>query len=206
MIWITDAGSSGAFGIVCACVGMAAASFFIYALHDWAEALAARAMGDKTVGLSFSYVGQMRSGFNIMSTVMLLLFGIGWKTHIKSDETRRARSIGTSLCGPLACFALGIIVFIILQAASRLYAEHSILILETVIYLLKGAFRACIMISVFSLFPLKPFDGGYILRALCPGRLQTLMDSSEKISLAAAIFVTALVSALGLSGGINLNI
>lgn len=107
MIWITDAGSSGAFGIVCACVGMAAASFFIYALHDWAEALAARAMGDKTVGLSFSYVGQMRSGFNIMSTVMLLLFGIGWKTHIKSDETRRARSIGTSLCGAAGVLCTG---------------------------------------------------------------------------------------------------
>ena len=206
MIWITDAGSSGVFGIICVCLGMIASSFFIYAVHDWVEALVARAMSDKEVRPSLSYGKQLRSSYNIMSTIMLVLFGIGWKKHIKSDETSRARSIAVSLCGPLACFVLSIIAFVILQTAAKLYIEHSILILEATVYIFKGVFRACITISVFSMFPLKPFDGGYILRALCPGRLQALLDRSEKLSPAAVILVTALVSVLGLSGGVNLNI
>lgn len=206
MIWITDSGSAGTWAVVCVCLGMAVSSFLIYALHDWAENLAARAMGNRNAKLSFSYIGQMRSGINLVSTAMLILFGIGWKPRAELSERSRLKNLVISLCGPAVCFAAGIGVFFLLRALTGLYYEYGSWLTETLVYVFKGVFRACTMTAVFSLFPMLPFDGGCILRAILPERLQPIMDRSEKISLTAILTLTALASVYGLSGGINLSI
>jgi Zn-dependent protease len=154
------------------------------ALHEYAHARAAVAMGDFTPRMMGRLTVNPLAHIDPIGLVMLLVARFGWAKPVVINphnfRDRKKGEILVALAGPamnflLAFLALGVMIF--LTHTMRMEMSYG---LRAVLWLIVVY---NINFGVFNLIPLPPLDGSRILMAVLPYELQYRFAGLERYSM-----------------------
>lgn len=153
-----------------ALLGIAAALVLGLVLHDGAQTLAARALGDDTPVRAKRLTAGLGPRTDPYGAVAAVVVGWGWGTPVPMEQrwrARRGRLAITLMAGPLTYLGLTLLAVLALR-----YVVDPVRLLE------EFPGRACAALAytwgalvIVSLLPLPPLDGGRTLFALAPQSL-----------------------------------
>ena len=154
------------------------------ALHEYAHARAAVAMGDFTPKLMGRLTLNPMAHIDPIGLVLLLVARFGWAKPVvinpNNFRDRKRGEILVALAGPAMNFLLafiGLAVMIFLTHTMRMemsYGLRSVLFLIVVYNINFG---------VFNLIPIPPLDGSRILAAILPYEMRYRFASLERYSM-----------------------
>jgi Zn-dependent protease len=135
-------------------------------VHDAAQVLAARALGDPTPLRSGRLTWRLPPHVEVFGAVAAVIVGYGWGAPVPMAErwrARRWRLAGALLAGPVSYVILAVLGVVALRAS----LGHGTLVPNACLF---AAATWCAL-TVVSLVPLWPLDGGRIMFALAPPTL-----------------------------------
>ncbi len=138
-------------------------------IHEYAHALAASALGDRTAQdngrLSLNPLAHM----DLIGTLMLLFAGFGWGKPVPVNpynlKYRRWGESLVALAGPLSNF-LSVALFIIIFKMVAPYYDFSNMLMIFLSFLIV----VNAILGVFNLIPIPPLDGSKVLFAILPDK------------------------------------
>ena len=154
------------------------------ALHEYAHARAAAAMGDFTPKMMGRLTVNPMAHIDPIGLVMLLVARFGWAKPVPINphnfRDRKKGEILVALAGPamnflLAFLALGVMLF--LTQTMRMEMSYG---LRAVLWLIVVY---NINFGIFNLIPLPPLDGSRILMAVLPYEMQYRFAALERYSM-----------------------
>lgn len=139
-------------------------------VHEAAHAAVANYMGDPTARYAGRITLNPLKHLDPVGTLLLLIIGFGWGKPVPVNSLNfsnpRAGQILTALAGPLANFALALLLALpinfLLDPGSMAFHFVRVMLLINVI------------LMVFNLLPVYPLDGGNIVAPLLPPRAQVV--------------------------------
>lgn len=196
------------FKVIYTCIWYIICAFLVFTVHDFAQALAAKAFGDKSIKLSFHPVKQIKNTENWISTACIVLFWAGWKKTIDTADLSRPKKMLVALSGPISCGILCIPAFSAWKAVNLLYHTSLGNMADIFVVPFSALFIALTVICIFSLFPLPPYDGGIFLAQLLPWDIRDKFINvfDNKISLLIFIITIAFTTQQGLTRTLLENI
>lgn len=160
-------------------------------LHEYAHGMTAKLLGDDTAENSGRLTLNPIVHLDIMGTIAMLLFGVGWAKPIPINPAKctkvkpKAAMAITAFAGPITNLILGFISVIIMQFI--FYANFDILMSgkESVEFYLFYAANSVasinIYLAVFNLLPIPPFDGSRIFLSFLPTKLYFKVMKYERV-------------------------
>ena len=154
------------------------------ALHEYAHARVAVAMGDFTPKMMGRLTLNPMAHIDPIGLVVLLIARFGWAKPVVINphnfHDRKKGEILVALAGPamnflLAFFALGVMIF--LNNTMRMEMSYG---LRAVLWLIVVY---NINFGIFNLIPLPPLDGSRILMAVLPYEMQYRFAAIERYSM-----------------------
>lgn len=185
-------------------ISYAAVIFVSLPVHEFAHALAADLLGDKTA----RWHGRLRlnplAHLDPWGTALILLIGVGYARPVPVNTynfCNRKRDMAlTALAGPLSNFlmavaAVGLFRVVLLLPVSGLVVEAAYMVLVAVFASVN------ISLMLFNLIPIPPLDGSRLLGLVLPERLMYQMERYSRY----LIMLIMLLSFSGvLDGPLNL--
>jgi Zn-dependent protease len=162
----------------------------IIAIHGFALATIARALGDRGPEFDERLTLNPISHLDMLGAATMILFQLGWIRPIAIDPAAlRLGRLGLVVCvlGSLAVTLAAVILLLGLRIPVLSYMSTAII--PTVIATLNGAVEMCTWFVVFNLIPLPPLTGAYFLVAARP----SLAPLLAKYRIYAAIGLAALI-------------
>lgn len=142
-------------------------------VHECAHGWMAKALGDDTAERSGRLTLNPIHHLDLLGTICMLLFGIGWGKpvpvnpsrcrKVKSGKTAMAL---TALAGPVSNILLSLIFMIIYKVV--FYTCGSVANIAYFLSALIFIIDINLFLAVFNLIPIPPFDGSRILLAFLP--------------------------------------
>lgn len=142
-------------------------------VHECAHGWMAKALGDDTAERSGRLTLNPVHHLDLLGTICMLLFGIGWGKpvpinpsrcrKVKSGKTAMAL---TALAGPVSNILLSLIFMIIYKVV--FYTCGSVANIAYFLSALVFIIDINLFLAVFNLIPIPPFDGSRILLAFLP--------------------------------------
>ena len=142
-------------------------------VHECAHGWMAKALGDDTAERSGRLTLNPVHHLDLLGTICMLLFGIGWGKpvpinpsrcrKVKSGKTAMAL---TALAGPVSNILLSLIFMIIYKVV--FYTCGSVANIAYFLSALIFIIDINLFLAVFNLIPIPPFDGSRILLAFLP--------------------------------------
>jgi Zn-dependent protease len=162
----------------------------IIAIHGFALAAIARALGDRGPEFDERLTLNPISHLDMLGAATMILFQLGWICPIAIDPAAlRLGRLGLVVCvfGSLAVTLAAVILLLGLRIPVLSYMPTAIV--PTVIATLNGAVEMCTWFVVFNLIPLPPLTGAHFLVAARP----SLAPLLAKYRIYAAIGLAALI-------------
>lgn len=162
-------------------------------LHEYAHGITAKLLGDDTAENSGRLTLNPIVHLDIMGTIAMLLFGVGWAKPIPINPAKctkvkpKAAMVITAFAGPMTNLILGFISVIIMQFI--FYANLDILMsgkesVELYLYFAAESVASInIYLAVFNLLPIPPFDGSRIFLSFLPTKLYFKVMRYERVIL-----------------------
>ncbi len=162
---------ANAFMDLIARVALLAPGFIIaVSFHEYAHAQVAYWLGDNTAKRLGRLTIDPRRHFNLIGTLCLIFFGIGWADPVPFDERNfkypRLYSILVAFAGPLSNIIMAYCFLTIIKYVA--FLPVSALLLQTMIDVFNVVVYVNIMLALFNILPIPPLDGSHVLRVMLP--------------------------------------
>jgi Zn-dependent protease len=162
---------------------MIPAILIAFTFHEFAHAITADRLGDKTPRFQGRITLNPISHIDPMGFILILLVGFGWAKPVQTNPSAYKNyykdDLKVSLAGPMANMILGLIFAIFAVLFFRFSPIQGELnrIIGSIIYI-TGSINC--MLFFLNLVPIPGFDGFHILRDLFPKFFYNISDSVTK--------------------------
>ncbi len=175
----------------------------IFPLHESAHALVAKWLGDDTAERQGRITLNPLPHLDIMGTIGILLFGIGWAKPVPVNtnrchkvKSRKTAMALTAAAGPLANLLSALLFMVIMKiievsTGNYLTSMSGAMIIASssgevsvVTYIIEALYLIInidLLNGVFNLLPIPPFDGSRVVWAFLPERLYFSIMRYEQI-------------------------
>ena len=141
-------------------------------IHELAHALIADKLGDDTARLKGRITLNPLAHLDIIGTVMIFLFGIGYANPVPVNPARlkhpRRDMALIALAGPASNLIMGFIAVFISFALDAINTEN--VAVTALSYFFWYAASVNVTLGVFNLLPVPPLDGSRILSSVLPDK------------------------------------
>lgn len=171
-------------------------------VHEYAHALVATKLGDKTAKLSGRLTLLPFAHLDLWGSIMILICGIGYAKPVPVNPNnfknpKKGMAI-TALAGPVSNLIMAFVFLIFVNALSAfgasLYASNRLLY-TIIYYFLYFAANINATLAVFNLLPVPPLDGSRIFWAILPDKYYFKVMQYERYIMI-AMFVLLLTGVL----------
>lgn len=162
--------------------------FICFPVHECAHATAAKLLGDDTAERQGRVTLNPFAHLDLIGTIGLLLFGIGWAKpvpvqpyrcrKVKSQKTAMAL---TALAGPLSNVLISLVFMIIMKIVFVTITVENIEMAVHLIDIFKMVISTNLYLAVFNLLPIPPFDGSRIFLIFLPQKYYFSIMKYEQI-------------------------
>ncbi|MBQ3842969.1 MAG: site-2 protease family protein [Ruminiclostridium sp.] len=148
--------------------------FVVFPVHECSHALAAKLLGDDTAERQGRLTLNPFAHLDIMGTIGILAFGIGWAKPVPVNPSRcrkvsqKAAMAITAAAGPMANFVSSLIFMIIMKVLIVTSGDNTPDALYYIIFALRIIIEIDLFNGVFNLLPVPPFDGSRVFFAFLP--------------------------------------
>lgn len=152
---------------------MIPAMLIAFTFHEYAHALIADRLGDKTPRFQGRLTLNPITHIDPIGFIAVLLFGFGWAKPVQTNPSAYRNyhkdDLKVSLAGPVANFTVSIIGAIVLGLYVRFaYGILPEALAQILFYMIRYIIIINVSIGLFNLIPVPPLDGFSILRDLSP--------------------------------------
>ena len=168
------------------------ACILITAIHGFALAAIARALGDRGPQFDGRLTANPFRHLDIIGAPMLILFQLGWIRPITIDPSElRFGRLGLIVCafGSIATTLAAVILLLGLRIPTLKYMPDAVV--PTVIAMLNESVAMCAWFAVINLAPLPPLTGMHLLVAVHPSLAPLLTKYQLYAAVALAAFTLA---------------
>ncbi|HBC95317.1 MAG TPA: site-2 protease family protein [Clostridium sp.] len=154
-----------------------------FAFHEFAHAVVADKLGDKTPKFQGRLTLNPFVHVDIIGFIMILLVGFGWAKPVEINpgafKNGSRDDLKVSAAGPLAnlavAFAAAVLVVLVYKWGGMITESSSIfnLVIKIILYIV----NINCMLFVFNLIPIPGLDGFHILRDIFPSLFYRISDS-----------------------------
>jgi len=162
---------------------------FAITLHEVAHGYLAEKFGDPTARLLGRLTLNPLKHLDPIGTLALLLFGFGWAKPVPVNfgnlRHPQRDMIWVSLGGPLMnltlALASALLLRLLIHFGGFLPQQGSLggMVLEPLALMIGFSLYINVLLGLFNLVPLPPFDGGRVVIGLLPARASKVMASLE---------------------------
>jgi Zn-dependent protease len=145
------------------------AALILIAIHGFALAGIARAMGDRGPQFDERLTLNPLNHFDVLGGLTMIFFQLGWIRPIAIDPSElRLGRIGLALCvvASIAATLVAVVLLRMLRIPALDYLSSAIA--PTAIAILNEALEMCTLFAVFNLLPVPPLTGAHFLVAARP--------------------------------------
>ena len=182
-------------------------------VHESAHGYAAYRLGDPTAHSLGRITLNPAKHFDLFGFLSMLVFHIGWAKPVPVNaryfkNPRRDFAI-VGAAGPLSNIMLAVIHLILLRLVmifatdavlqNRAMTELGLIVLALVVYMLYMGVAMNIILAIFNLIPLPPFDGSRIFYAFLPPKWYFGVMKYERYIMMGCILVFFLLNRTGLN-------
>lgn len=164
-------------------------------LHECAHGLAAKALGDDTAEREGRLTLNPFSHIDWFGAIAMAVCGIGWAKPVPVNLSRcrktsqRTANVIVSLAGPLANLLMALVFMIIYKLIVVGYVKSvqtsgDLSGLETVTSVIGALSQVAainVMLAVFNLLPIPPFDGYNVISSFLPTKWVYAIESRAQI-------------------------
>ena len=179
--------------------------FVVFPLHECAHALTAKLLGDDTAERQGRITLNPLAHLDILGTIGILLFGIGWAKPVPVNTARcrkvksqKAAMAITAAAGPAANLLSSLIFMIIMKVliVTFNYESSNSGTVYYIIYALRLIIEIDLLNGVFNLLPIPPFDGSRVVWAFLPEKWYFSIMKYEQIIMYVllALMLTGIIS------------
>jgi Zn-dependent protease len=182
-------------------------------VHESAHGYAAYKLGDPTARNLGRITLNPAKHFDLFGFLSMLVFHIGWAKPVPINtryfqKPRRDMAI-TGAAGPLSNICLALIHLVILRVFMifvtdailnfRIGSELVLTVVSLVVYLLYMGVAMNIILAIFNLIPIPPFDGSRIFYAFLPPKWYFGVMKYERYIMIGCIILFFLLSRMGVN-------
>ncbi|WP_411679038.1 site-2 protease family protein [Clostridium thailandense] len=146
-----------------------------FTFHEYAHALVADRLGDKTPKFQGRLTLNPFVHIDIIGFLMILVAGFGWAKPVETNpsafKNRYKDDLKVSIAGPIANLVVAFLGAMLLVVISRFgfFGMNSVSMLYSVVALIiREVISINCMLFIFNLIPLPGLDGFHVLRDLFP--------------------------------------
>lgn len=151
--------------------------FCILPVHEYAHALAAYKLGDKTARYSGRLTLNPLAHLDFVGSLMMLVAGFGYAKPVPVDMNNfkmKNKKVGTALtafAGPLSNLILAFVFSLIYCGIFRIDYPTQGSVSHAIAVFCLYVTQINVSLAVFNLIPIPPLDGSRILTAFLPDRM-----------------------------------
>lgn len=159
--------------------------FICFPVHECAHATVAKWLGDDTAERQGRVTLNPFAHLDILGTIGLFLFGIGWAKPVpvqpyrcRKVKSQKAAMALTAAAGPISNILISLIFMIIWKI---LIVTEAIASIPYLPYIFTMVITTNLYLAVFNLLPIPPFDGSRIFLAFLPQKYYFSIMKYEQI-------------------------
>ncbi|KOF55584.1 peptidase [Clostridium sp. DMHC 10] len=158
---------------------MMPAILIAFTFHEYAHAVVADKLGDKTPKFQGRITLNPLAHIDLIGFIMIVFVGFGWAKPVETNPNAYKNyykdDLKVSIAGPLANLLVAFIFALITGAINKFLPFNEIII---IIYLMaKYTVSINCMFFLFNLIPIPGLDGFHVLRDLFPKAFYNIADS-----------------------------
>lgn len=159
--------------------------FVCFPVHECAHATVAKWLGDDTAERQGRVTLNPFAHLDILGTIGLILFGIGWAKPVpvqpyrcRKVKSQKAAMALTAAAGPISNILISLIFMIIWKI---LIVTEAIVSIPYLPYIFTMVITTNLYLAIFNLLPIPPFDGSRIFLAFLPQKYYFSIMKYEQI-------------------------
>lgn len=174
-------------------VVMIPAILFAFAFHEFAHALCADRLGDKTPRYEGRLTLDPMRHIDIVGFIMIILVGFGWAKPVTTNPSAYKNyyrdDFLVSIAGPIANFILSLIATVILAVYAATIYDYLPFYVASVIYdMIQSIVALNVMLGFFNLLPVPGFDGYHMLQDVFRDKFEYAIGNYRILILLAAVY------------------
>ena len=174
------------------------ACMLAFTFHEFGQTLCARLLGDKSANITANPVRQLKRPMNWLAALIFTFFGGCWKKQTVNNLESRWKRIILSLSGILSGIIFAAISSIAIKLLLMLQSSELFdILVNPFVQLFVYLFAACVILTLFSLFPLPPCDMGYLIAACLPENAGNTIIKTEQFMPVVIVIISVIMSRSG---------